>query len=161
MKKLLLPIALLALMGQGCMSSAPTPTPVPVVPPTNVPAPHPTPTPMPPMPESSEQNMPPQDNTTPPPTPAPTPKPSASTYNVNIQNFAFAPLTVTVKKGDKVIFLNKDSAPHTATSDAKGFDSGMLAQGQSWTLDTSSLTAGTYAYHCSVHPMMKATLIVK
>jgi len=158
MKKLIVPVVLLALMGQGCLfGSAPAPRPMPVVP-INAPAPTPIPTPVPtPPPESSEQNMPPQDNTTPPPAPAP----STSTYNVNIQNFAFAPLSITVKKGDKIIFLNRDTAPHTVTADTKAFDSGTMGQNKSWTLDTSRLSAGTYTYHCTIHPMMQGTVIVK
>ena len=107
------------------------------------------------MPESSEQNMPPQDNTTPPPAPG------TSTYNVSIQNFAFAPASITVKKGDKIIFLNHDTAPHTVTSDSTGFDSGTMGSGKGWTLDTTQLAPGTYKYHCAIHPMMTGTVIVK
>lgn len=83
------------------------------------------------------------------------------TVAVSIQNFAFSQATLTVKKGDKVTFTNKDSAPHTATADAGAFTSGNLNMNQSFTIDTSTLAAGTYAYHCAVHPNMKATLIVE
>lgn len=83
------------------------------------------------------------------------------THDVVVQNFAFSEKILTVKKGAKVIFTNKDSAPHTATADGGAFDTGNLATGQTGTVDTSKLAAGTYAYHCSVHPTMKATLIVE
>lgn len=138
MKKLLVIVAAIALMGQGCFSS---------------PAP---------MPESSEQNMPPQATTpTPPSKPAPAPAPQTSTYNVAIKNFAYAPATITVKKGDKIIFKNDDTMGHTVTSDSGKFDSGNLGQGASFTLDTKNLAPGSYPYHCTPHPFMTATIIVK
>ncbi|MEI7512513.1 MAG: cupredoxin domain-containing protein [Candidatus Uhrbacteria bacterium] len=141
MKRILLSVALLALMGQGCFTPpprVPTPVPTPVVPV-----------------ESSDQNMPPQDNTTPPP------PVGTSTYNVNIQSSAFAPTSVSVRRGDKIIFLNRETVSHTITSDDGSFDSGTLAASRSWTFDTSVLAAGTYTYHCSIHPSMTATLIVR
>lgn len=78
---------------------------------------------------------------------------------VTIQNFAFSPATLTVKVGDKVTWTNKDSAGHSATADDGSFDTGVLAQGQSGSITFSK--AGTYTYHCSVHPMMKGTIIVQ
>ena len=80
---------------------------------------------------------------------------------VAIQNFAFAQTTLTVKKGDKVMFTNKDTVAHTATADGGAWDSGLLSTGQSFTLDASKLAPGTYAYHCTPHPNMKATIIVQ
>lgn len=78
---------------------------------------------------------------------------------VTIQNFAFSPSTITVKVGDKVTWTNQDSVGHSATADDNSFDTGLLAQGQSESVTFSK--AGTYTYHCSVHPMMKATIIVQ
>lgn len=78
---------------------------------------------------------------------------------VSIQNFAFSPTTLTIKVGDKVTWTNKDSAGHSATADDGSFDTGVLSQGQSGSVTFSK--AGTYTYHCSVHPMMKGTIIVK
>ena len=70
-------------------------------------------------------------------------------------------MTITVKKGDKIIFQNRDAVGHTVTSDANAFDSGMLNQGQSFTLDTATLALGSYPYHCTPHPNMKATVVVE
>lgn len=152
MKKLFLPIVMLALMGQGCFS-LPTRVTPPATPEVTTPAPTPVPTPM-PTPESSEQNMPPQEDTTQPP-------PNTSTYNVSIQNYAYVQASITVKKGDKIIFQNRDTVAHSVTADAGAFDSGLVGGGKSFTLDTSSLAAGTYSYHCTPHPLMKGTVIVK
>ena len=78
---------------------------------------------------------------------------------VTIQNFAFSPATLTVKVGDKVTWTNQDSVGHSATADDNSFDTGILQQGQSGSVTFSK--AGTYTYHCSVHPMMKGTIIVQ
>lgn len=100
-------------------------------------------------------------------TPTATPKaspsstPTAQQHTVEIKSFAFAPGSLTVKKGDKITFTNKDSAPHTATSVGTGWDSGNLSKNQSFTLDTGTLAAGTYQYICSIHPSMKGTLVVQ
>ena len=65
---------------------------------------------------------------------------------------------VRVAVGGSVEFDNKDSQPHTATSDNGSFDTGLIAAGAH-----SSVTfekAGTFAYHCSLHPFMKAQIVV-
>ncbi len=84
--------------------------------------------------------------------------PAMAKNAVTIQNMAFSPASMTVKVGDKVTWMNQDSVGHSATGDDKSFDTGVLAQGQSESATFSK--AGTYAYHCSVHPNMKATIIV-
>ena len=77
---------------------------------------------------------------------------------VSISNFAFSPATISVKVGTTVTWTNNDSAPHTITADDGSFDSGEIAQGKSYSHAFSS--AGTFTYHCSVHPFMKASVVV-
>lgn len=78
---------------------------------------------------------------------------------VTIQNMAFSPTTLTVKVGDKVTWTNQDSVGHSATADDNSFDTGVIAQGQSGS--NTFTKAGTYTYHCKVHPSMTATIIVQ
>jgi plastocyanin len=79
---------------------------------------------------------------------------------VKISNFKFAPASVTVKPGARVAVTNEDSTAHTATADdGHSFDTGTLAQGASQTISVSK--PGSYAYHCSIHPFMHGTLVVK
>lgn len=78
---------------------------------------------------------------------------------VTIQNFAFSPATITIKAGQSVTWTNEDSIGHSATADDNSFDTGVLPQGQSKSITFAK--AGTYTYHCSVHPNMKATVIVQ
>ena len=82
------------------------------------------------------------------------------TYNVEISNFAFNPSEVKIKIGDTVTWINEDSAPHTVTSDSGNeLNSPQLSNGQNYSRTFSN--TGTFNYYCSVHPSMKATIIVE
>jgi plastocyanin len=69
------------------------------------------------------------------------------------------PVTVVVGVNSTIKWVNNDNAPHTVTANDASFDSGNVAQGQSFTFTFT--TAGTYQYHCVYHPWMVATIIVK
>lgn len=75
-----------------------------------------------------------------------------------IDAMQFAPAEMAVKRGDKVTWINRDLVAHTATA-AGAFDSGALAPGKSWSWVAGK--AGRYAYVCTLHPTMKATLAVE
>lgn len=78
---------------------------------------------------------------------------------VTIQNFAFSPASLTVAPGTTVTWTNKDSTAHTVTADSgTGPSSSQIAPGQSYSYTFQQ--SGTYAYHCSIHPQMKATVTV-
>lgn len=96
--------------------------------------------------------------TTPTTQPTTTSTSTQSSTNIAIQSMAFGEKNLTVKIGTKVKWTNNDSVPHTVTSDNGAFDSKNLNKGQSFefTFDKE----GTYAYHCTVHPSMKATVTV-
>lgn len=105
-------------------------------------------------------------SSTPTPTIAPaTPTPApGSTQMLMINNesngsFGFSPATLTIKKGTTVIWKNVSLAPHTVTSDdGQTFDSGTVAVGN--TFKFTFKTAGTFSYHCNIHPYMRATIVV-
>lgn len=80
------------------------------------------------------------------------------THAVAISNFAFSPANLTIAAGDSVVFTNQDSAPHTATADNGGFDTGRLGNGQSATLTFNA--PGTFSYFCAVHPNMKGSITI-
>ena len=84
---------------------------------------------------------------------------TAKTVDVDIKGFAFSPSTITINKGDTVRWTNKDSAPHTATADDNTFTTPTLKTGDSGQITFDK--PGTYAYHCAVHPSMKATIVVQ
>ena len=82
-----------------------------------------------------------------------------ATVHVTIQGFAFSPQTITVAPGTTVAWTNKDSVNHTVTSDTGAWPaSSPLATGQ--TFSHTFTKAGTYPYHCSIHPSMTAKVIV-
>ena len=54
-------------------------------------------------------------------------------------------------------WTNRDVAPHTATADGGAFDSGRLDQGKAY--GRTFATPGTFPYHCTFHPNMKATVV--
>lgn len=82
------------------------------------------------------------------------------TYNIEIKNFAFSPASLTINKGDTVIWTNKDSVPHTVTSDlGNELDSPVFGNGK--TYSHTFTNSGNFNYYCTIHPMMKAEIIVK
>ena len=88
------------------------------------------------------------------------PASAASETAVTISDFKFAPASLTVKSGAKVAVTNDDSAAHTATADdGHSFDTGNLDQGSSQTISVTK--PGSYAYHCTIHPFMKGTIVVR
>lgn len=76
-----------------------------------------------------------------------------------IKNFDFSPMTVTIPVGGQVTWTNKDGEIHTVASVDGTFRSGGLDQDDSFTFKFTK--PGTYAYVCSVHPRMKAQIIVR
>jgi plastocyanin len=83
---------------------------------------------------------------------------SATRDTVMIKNFSFSPKRVTVRAGTTITVANDDHTTHTFTDDNGAFDTGALGAGS-----TSHVTlahAGTYAYHCDIHPFMTGTVRV-
>ena len=78
---------------------------------------------------------------------------------VNITQFAFAPPSVEVPVGTKVIWTNQDKATHSVISDSGVFSSPPLKQGDNFSYTFTG--AGTYAYHCGYHTYMTGVIIVK
>ncbi len=79
--------------------------------------------------------------------------------SVDIKNFAYVPASITIKVGETVTWTNSDSVTHTVTGDNGEFDSGNLDSGK--TFSFTFQTAGTFTYHCTIHPNMKGTVIVQ
>jgi plastocyanin len=77
---------------------------------------------------------------------------------VAIKDFAFSPAAIQASVGQNVSFTNSDSAPHTATLDDGSCTTSQIAQGGTDGLIFSA--AGTYPFHCEVHPNMKGTITV-
>lgn len=85
-----------------------------------------------------------------------------ASYTVDISDSGFMELgAITV--GDVVRWKNEDSVTHSVTSDDSSdfaFDTGKIRPG----LVSKSVTftqEGSFAYHCKIHPEMKASISVQ
>ncbi|HWM62483.1 MAG TPA: cupredoxin family copper-binding protein [Solirubrobacterales bacterium] len=77
---------------------------------------------------------------------------------VEIVEFTYEPDPVTIEEGGKVTWINRDSAPHTATADDDSFDTGTLDEGK---LKSENFKdSGTFTYFCEIHPDMQGTVEV-
>ncbi len=84
---------------------------------------------------------------------------SQQQINVQIQGFKFLPQELKIKAGTKVTWINMDSAPHNVRSSDKILNSPDLSEGDSWPY--TFIKPGVYNYICSIHPSMKAKIIVE
>jgi len=82
----------------------------------------------------------------------------AADHTVDVAGFAFAPQATTIHVGDTVTWANSDAQSHTATADDGSWQTGTISGNTSKSLTFT--TAGTFAYHCSIHQQMTATLVV-
>ena len=79
------------------------------------------------------------------------------THKVVISGMKFHPATLTVAKGDTVIWINKDIVTHNVTAypDSE-WTSGPMAKGVSW----KKVANKSFKYFCSIHPAMKGKIKV-
>ena len=102
----------------------------------------------------------------PSPSPSPTPTPGAPSASVTIVrgaevlgNRAFTPDDLDIAAGTTVTWMNSDTVAHTSTSNVNGWNSGSIAPGGQFSVGFP--TAGTFPYHCSIHPGMIGSVIVR
>lgn len=102
----------------------------------------------------------------PSPTPAPSPPPAEPSSTVTIPvnaaglgDRAYMPGNLTVAAGTRVTWMNTDSVAHTSTSNAAGWNSGTIAPGGQFSFTFPA--AGSFPYHCDIHPGMIGTVVVQ
>lgn len=100
-----------------------------------------------------------------PAAPSPTPAAGGTSTPVTIPrgaetlaNRAFSPDDVNVAVGETVTWTNTDSVAHTSTSDANAWNSGTVVPGGQFSFTFRS--AGSFPYHCTIHPGMVGTVVV-
>lgn len=79
----------------------------------------------------------------------------ASTLTTN----AFSPNPVAVSRGTTVRWVNSDNVSHTSTSDTGAWNSGAIAPGAAFS--TTFQNAGSFPYHCTIHPGMVGMVTVQ
>jgi plastocyanin len=85
--------------------------------------------------------------------------PSGAIYTVTIENMVYSPARLTVHRGDRIRWMNKDVFPHTVSAAGGTFDSGSIDAGASWTYTATK--TGEHGYGCKFHPTMKGELKVE
>ncbi len=79
---------------------------------------------------------------------------------VEIRGMAFHPAVLQVRRGDTVVWINRDIVPHTATAMRKdGWNTGPLVQNDSGRYVARRTGEDTYV--CELHPTMVGKLIVR
>src|SRR4051812_178264 len=69
-------------------------------------------------------------------------------HTVLIEGTSFTPQTLTVRRGDTIVWTNKDPFPHTVTARNGQFDSHLLAESHSWKY--TARKRGTFPYFCTL-----------
>jgi plastocyanin len=79
---------------------------------------------------------------------------------VEISDVKYKPAKLKIKKGEKVVWTNRDDRDHTVVSrdKAKTLNSGKIAAGE--TFEFTFDKTGTYEYGCEYHPRMKGVIEV-
>lgn len=82
---------------------------------------------------------------------------------VIVQDFEFRPAVVRLSVGDygpgvDVRWVNNGPSTHWIVADGRAFDSRELARGATFSFRFEA--AGTFDYHCNVHPTMKGQIVV-
>jgi plastocyanin len=82
---------------------------------------------------------------------------------VAIQTFQFAPDTLRVAAGTKVIWTNQDDIEHTVTAGTPpkrgaAFDAVLKSKGS--TIDRTFERPGTFTYFCDRHQFMRGTITI-
>ncbi|GEM_PF-4667710 len=78
---------------------------------------------------------------------------------IRTSDFSFAPVTLEVTAGIKVTWTNAGPSNHTITANDGSWDSGIVVRNSSFSYTPTR--AGTFAYHCAIHPTMQGTLVVR
>jgi len=71
---------------------------------------------------------------------------------------AYNPNPVSVAVGGTVTWMNNDNTAHTSTADNGSWNSGSISPGGSFSMTFPA--AGTFTYHCTIHPGMIGTVNV-
>ena len=98
------------------------------------------------------------------PSPAPTAGGPSSPVTIprgaeSLANRAYSPDDVNIAIGESVTWTNTDSVAHTSTSDGGAWNSGTVNPGGRFSFTFQS--AGTFSYHCTIHPGMVGTVVVR
>jgi plastocyanin len=73
--------------------------------------------------------------------------------------WCFSPNPIQITVGSTVTWTNSTAPTHTSTSDTGAWNTGNIAPGAT-SAAVAFPTAGTFPYHCAIHPSMTGSVIV-
>lgn len=80
---------------------------------------------------------------------------------VRIENHTYLPSSLSIQRGDTVVWENDDAMSHTATrAEDPKFDTGLIRSGTRSSAITFDVPTGTYGYICRPHPFMHGQIVV-
>jgi plastocyanin len=78
-------------------------------------------------------------------------------HTIEIRGMKFEPEVLNVKKGDKVVWVNRDFVEHDVTEqNGKAWASSKLKAGVSWDM----IVTKSEVYYCNLHVVMKGKIVV-
>lgn len=84
---------------------------------------------------------------------------TGDTVHIVMQNLDYQIRRIEIGRGTTVVWENRDVVPHTSTSNDGLWDSGLIDAGRSWAHTFGE--PGSFDYHCTPHPFMVGTIIVR
>jgi plastocyanin len=82
-----------------------------------------------------------------------------ATHQIVAEAFAFKPARLVVHQGDVIEWTNRDIVSHTAAALDGSWTTGEILPHKTGRITASA--AGTFDYHCTFHPLMRATIVVE
>lgn len=79
------------------------------------------------------------------------------THVVEIKQMKFVPSALSVSRGDKVTWINKDFFPHDVTGADDSWSSRPFGQKESW----SKIITEDLSYYCNLHKVMKGEIHIE
>jgi hypothetical protein len=95
-----------------------------------------------------------------PPAPPP-PPPTCPDNTFCMRSASFSPTTLTVVKGTVVGFQNNSSVEHFVVFDSQASGAADIGDITSGTVNRTFNTAGTFAFHCTIHAGMTGSITVQ
>lgn len=81
------------------------------------------------------------------------------THHVDIKRFRFVPDRLSVRHGDRIVWINRDIAPHTATALGGAWSTGNLNRDERAGITVTGDMEEEYL--CLYHPHMTARIVIE
>jgi plastocyanin len=80
-------------------------------------------------------------------------------FRTGMRDLQYVERSIEIAVGTTIEWTNNDPVPHTVTADDGSFGSPLINTGEVWRYTFTR--PGSYAFHCTPHPFMTGTIVVK